>query len=439
MFVKRAFLLLMAAVLMLCVIPAMADTYYVYTENGKTLNLRSPVDNSVIGHIPYGTALEPDPSLSTETAAYVTYKGTSGYVKWSFLVKNPPKPKNGSNAQPPVQNQSAGEGSITIQAVGCTISYASGGGSYSEVSYDTPVKLKIAAPKKPAYWVINGVRYDFEPNIPSSFTLDNALESMTIEAVMKKETSSTLLSADQIQQIRTDEQLIVETIHAELCHLNAKHSGGGGWITSFDFTEDYINRATKKTEEGGQVTIRVQAKIPKGKKISYWLFNEAKIDFNTNVTKFVVCTLNTSMTYEPVFGSGSKATEAPSAVNTRPQPRATAEPTQTPSAVNTRPQPSGTLEPTQAPSAVNTRPQAKIYYNVTCTNCTFSGGGVSNASSARVEAGTTITVTTSSSGTVVGWYVNGAHKMKTRQEAFLGSSFTLTVNKDTTIVCQKTR
>ncbi|MBQ6257765.1 MAG: hypothetical protein IJJ60_14330, partial [Clostridia bacterium] len=154
---------------------------------------------------------------------------------------------------------------------------------------------------------------------------------------------------------------------------------------------------------------------------------------------FVVCTLNTSMTYEPVFGSGSKATEAPSAVNTRPQPRATAEPTQAPSAVNTRPQPSGTLEPTQAPSAVNTRPQAKIYYNVTCTNCTFSGGGVSNASSARVEAGTTITVTTSSSGTVVGWYVNGAHKMKTRQEAFLGSSFTLTVNKDTTIVCQKTR
>ena len=68
----------------------LAETYYVYTANGKTLNLRSEVDNKVIANIPYGTALEPDEEKSTERAAYVTYKDKSGFVKWAYLVKDRP-------------------------------------------------------------------------------------------------------------------------------------------------------------------------------------------------------------------------------------------------------------------------------------------------------------------------------------------------------------
>ena len=83
---------LLAAFLLLPALAA-ADTWYVYTENGKTLNLRSEVNNSVIANIPYGTALEPDPDKSSETAAYVTYKDKSGYVKWKFLVQDKPAPK----------------------------------------------------------------------------------------------------------------------------------------------------------------------------------------------------------------------------------------------------------------------------------------------------------------------------------------------------------
>ena len=76
---------------MLCLLvpalPVQAETWYVYTKNGKTLNLRDEYTNKVIGNIPYGTALEPDPGKSTEKAAYVTYKGISGFVKWEFLQK----------------------------------------------------------------------------------------------------------------------------------------------------------------------------------------------------------------------------------------------------------------------------------------------------------------------------------------------------------------
>ena len=82
--------LLFVLILAIGSLAALAETYYVYTENGKTLNLRSATDNKVIANIPYGTELEPDEELSTESAAYVTYKGESGYVKWKYLVKEKP-------------------------------------------------------------------------------------------------------------------------------------------------------------------------------------------------------------------------------------------------------------------------------------------------------------------------------------------------------------
>ena len=46
----------MALLLMfiLLTVNAQAATWYVYTPNGKTLNLRSPANNAVIGNIPNG-------------------------------------------------------------------------------------------------------------------------------------------------------------------------------------------------------------------------------------------------------------------------------------------------------------------------------------------------------------------------------------------------
>ncbi len=87
---QKSILFLLTFAFLFVFATASADTWYVYTQNGKTLNLRSEYTNEVIGHIPYGTALEPDMSRSTASQAYVTYKNISGYVKWSFLQRNQP-------------------------------------------------------------------------------------------------------------------------------------------------------------------------------------------------------------------------------------------------------------------------------------------------------------------------------------------------------------
>ena len=62
---KRRLTALVAAVLLLTMVPMWptgAQTVWVYTKNGKTLNLRDEYTNKVIGHIPYGTKLETDPN-----------------------------------------------------------------------------------------------------------------------------------------------------------------------------------------------------------------------------------------------------------------------------------------------------------------------------------------------------------------------------------------
>ena len=128
---KRIILIAGIFTLVICLASAsLAETYYVYTENGKTLNLRSATDNRVIANIPYGTALEPDDELSTESAAYVTYKDESGYVKWKYLVKEKPAPRKKNSATPaptavpmqytqssPIQSQAENSGSPSYNSL----------------------------------------------------------------------------------------------------------------------------------------------------------------------------------------------------------------------------------------------------------------------------------------------------------------------------------
>ena len=417
---KLSRLLALLLVFVLLAAGAQASTWYVYTSNGKTLNLRSPVNNAVIGNIPYGTQLEVDDLLSNQTAAYVNWAGKAGFVKWNFLVKDAPpakggakataKPKAAVTAAPVKLLPTSGDGLVTIQALGAYVQYNSGKDTakYSAISYDTPVKLKVTAdvPKGKSidYWVIDGVRYDFKSKIPTSFTIDNATDNMIVEAVLKGQASQTVLTEEAIQSIRTGETLIVNTIHAKLAHVKADLKAAGGWITSFNFTDDYTNRATKQWEAGGQVTVRVKASIPKGKTISYWKFDDVKIDFNKNVTEMIVHTLNVNKTYEPVFGKAKTTTTE------RNEP------------------------PAEEPE----------YYQVDCVDCTFSGGGYTNAHSGQVKAGTKSTVTTHFSE-VSHWRINGVELKRTIK--VLGGkrsgvrvtntskTITRTINKDTKIVC----
>ena len=189
-------ILAITLVLLLCLSfsLAFAETYYVYTSNGKTLNLRSPEDNSIIAHIPYGTAVTPDENLSTEKSAYVTYNGVSGYASWRYLVREMPTKKTSSKKSSPTSTPlpQTGEGEYMVSVTGGYIQYTGKTGKgtgtkYASVSFDDAQDLSIHASvpkgKKLDYWLIDGLAVSFGTS--SSFRLPQVSQSVVIEAVFK--------------------------------------------------------------------------------------------------------------------------------------------------------------------------------------------------------------------------------------------------------------
>ena len=414
---KLKCLLICLMALLAVQLSAQADTYYVNTKNGKSLNLRSERNNAVIGNIPNGTMLETDDARSTENAAYVTYGGKSGFVKWGFLSKEPPAGMASGRPTPiPLPTAApqtgllpaGGEGDVTIQVYGAYIQYSGQNDKYSSISYNTPVKVKVTADlprgKTLAYWVIDGVRYDFKSKLPDSFVLSNAQDSMIIEAVPKGGVSQTAYTKEAIQQMRTGLPLIVSATHySRLCHVKADLKGAGGWIEEFDFTADYVNRATRRHETGGQVTVRVKATPPSGKKVTAWKFDDTELDFSTNVTEFVVHALNVSKHYQPVIGKSTSSGK----------------------------------------TSTSTSNQKKTMYHISCRGCEFSGGGYSGARNGDVAEGTQVTFRSDyATGLISYWTINGSRKKTYQRVAnsrirldFIGKNFSVKVSKDMNVVC----
>ena len=167
------------AVLMLvltCVfMTATAETWYVKTSNGKTVNIRDEKTNKVIGTVPYGTAVEPDDDLSTERSAYVTYKGVTGFVSWKFLVREKPeayrKGSRSSSADKRTETAETpkvyGEGAYSVSVTGGVLQFQNQkgkatGSQYTEIRFDEPVSLVVTASvpkgKKIDYWLVNGAK-----------------------------------------------------------------------------------------------------------------------------------------------------------------------------------------------------------------------------------------------------------------------------------------
>ena len=106
---------------------------------------------------------------------------------------------------------------------------------------------------------------------------------------------------DPIRVINDGETLTAEVIHGELCHIKKGTKGGGGWIRTFDFMSDYSNRATGAQEKGGQLTAKIRPLVPQGRRVAGWKFDKTELYPDVVVNDFVVRTLDTSMTYEPIF------------------------------------------------------------------------------------------------------------------------------------------
>ena len=411
---KRFRWLLALFALIMFTVPALADTFYVQIEDGLALSIRDEFTNEVLGYIPSGTAVEPDPQKSTELAAFVTYEGTSGFVLWRYLTRTAPggtvsveveaTTAPTPTPEPVVEEVDLDDGLYDITVTGGYIQRANAknnkaeGEKMTEITVTADDNIIIAAEipkgKKIDYWVINGIRYDFD-HVPKNFRLTHADHDWDFEIVYTKSSAQTLLTEEQIQAARSGEQLIIKAVDAEICHIKSGTKGAGGWITEFEFTEDYQNRATGKQEKGGQITAKVRAISHKNKKVSGWKFNETELYPSTEITYLVPHMLNTSMTYEPIYGKAATVTEPP-------------------------------ITPAPVP--------APIYYTVTCRNCTFTGGGYSGATSGSVPANTKITVKNTTSSSVAHWEVNGAFRVDSNGWYIEAGSITLTINRDTNIV-----
>ena len=323
---KKWFALLLCAMLLLSVCPALADTYYVVTGDGSPLSLRDEVTNEVLTAIPYGVPVVPDPDKSTDICAYVSFGGQSGLVLWRYLSRTHPALLPDTNAPQPTEEPAAPTaapeprlpaGSYQLTVTGALIQPAGtsqAGVTSMVVTEADNVVITAQIPKnaKIEGWIINGVHYDFRKTVRilrmTKFDTD-----FNIEVLYSGIPSETLLTPEAIQAARTGEQLVVETRRAQLSHIKSNGHSGGGWMRSFDFTDDYKNLATGASEKGGQISIRVQAESSEKRRsangtysvpklVQGWKFNKTEVYPNVNVPEFVVRGLNVSMVYEPILG-----------------------------------------------------------------------------------------------------------------------------------------
>jgi len=230
--------------------------------------------------------------------------------------------------------------SLKVKAVGCTVKLnEKNAQATDEIDFTDAGKVDVvitatpAKGQKIAYWVLNGVKYDFYEYLIKELTVKELTYSLTAEVVYEGEQPETL--HDDTFDAGED-KLIVTSVNSQMCHITAANKGAGGWFKEFDFTEDYQNRASGLTEGGGRVTVNVKSNTPDNRKILGWKINDAKFYGDSKIEMFRVYDLDTTTEYEPIFSG--------------------------------------------------------IYYKVTCIGCTFTGGGYTNAKSGLVPGGTKITV-----------------------------------------------
>ena len=139
---RLAAMLLMAVMLISAAVPAWGDTItmYVYTENGKSLNVRSDMSTKapVIGHIPFGGEVQ---TVSEHANHWmeILFEGKIAFVMSRYLVETKPKkkPKPGETPAPVTREDQIDEinkEKKTLKAL------------------DAPVNL-VVRPSRPTGWV----------------------------------------------------------------------------------------------------------------------------------------------------------------------------------------------------------------------------------------------------------------------------------------------
>lgn len=130
------------------------------------------------------------------------------------------------------------------------------------------------------HWEINGVPADNQGRRYSlDFTVDT---SALIEAVLRPE-------------------LKVTSINAVMRFVNERGRPEGPVFNEFIFEKDYYNEATEEVNEGGLITLHVEADVPRDYEIDYWKINGVPYFFDREVDEFIVVNLDETTVYEVVL------------------------------------------------------------------------------------------------------------------------------------------
>ncbi|MBE5784285.1 MAG: hypothetical protein E7330_00640 [Clostridiales bacterium] len=253
------------------------------------------------------------------------------------------------------------------------------------------------------HWAVNGVHFPEETMDTFTFTADSAA---AVEAVLRPEKK-------------------VTTINAEMHFLNEKGKPAGEPFTEFVFESKpydapYKHPLTGADVENGTVTVHVEAVVPRGYRIAYWLINDVPYYFDDTVEEFTVVDLDETTVYEVVLEEKSSSSSA-----SKPSPTPTPKPGTLTGGSSGGNQFIVDIEKPESSPEPDT--SATVYYTVTCFDCSFSGGGA-GGSSGQVPAGTKISVSTDyASGTFywTGDYSNGDNRNPSTK-----TSFSYTVNSD---------
>ena len=147
------------------------------------------------------------------------------------------------------------------------------------------------------YWMIDGVPFYFSSKV-WFITVEGLDQGMTFEVVYKGEEPTTAKASGTVA-----EALVLSGYNARVQFVNDKREPDGKRFKSIDFTGEYTNLATKETLPGGEISARIDALLPDGKRVVAWEINGVTFRFNIGPRYITVMGLDKAMHFEPKFGN----------------------------------------------------------------------------------------------------------------------------------------
>lgn len=158
------------------------------------------------------------------------------------------------------------------------------------MTFEETAAFAVKAPSRTNQWYINGVLYKLNGK-PDTIVIKDLTWDLTIGTL-----------AGDVSEPEPEDSHIVKSKSARMRLADASGKVGGKWFNMFDFTDDYQDPVSGGTRTDGKVTVQVVSQVPNGQHINHWTFNGAVFDFDTRVSAFYVNDLDTSFSYETIYG-----------------------------------------------------------------------------------------------------------------------------------------